>query len=246
MKQLKSLPLYETNDYSIFKFIKENRETNRIQVNKLVRVINERGNISKIAPILVNEKLEIIDGQHRLKAFEQVANEQGIKHNINFIVRDDLNARDAMQLNAGAKPWTPDDYARFHAKMGNRNYMIFLNFRDRFELNADVLFKYLAPLDGNRSDFQNGHFIVANENESRKWCSRLEQMKQYYSDYKHRSFALAFLELVSHKNYDHSRMLDQLDQYASDLIRIPLKNKPMKEALIEIFNKRIPNKFMFD
>ncbi len=246
MQKIASLSLYETEDYSIFKFIDQNRETSKQQISKLVRVIREKGNITEVSPLLVNEKYEVIDGQHRLKAFQQVALENKKPMKINFIVREGLKAEDAMQLNAGSKPWNPDDYAKFHSKKGNKNYMIFLNFRERFELNAEVLIKYLAPKAGNRLDFQNGIFEVKNESESRKWCTRLESLQPYYSDQKHRSFALAFLDLVSHKDYNHTRMLEQLDSHASYLIRIPLKNKPMREALIEIYNKRIAEKVLFN
>lgn len=243
-KKIASLPLYETEDYNIFTFIKGNRDQNRIHVNKLARAIRDCGNITIISPILVNEKYEIIDGQHRFWAMSKVRKEDHIDYPINFIVREGLTADDAISLNAGSKPWNPDDYARHFIK--NPNYAIFLSFRDRYNLNADVLFKYLSPMGCNRAQFQKGQFIVTNETKSKTWCNRLEEMDQWYRDSRHRSFSLAYFELVSHKDYDHSRMIEQLGSYASNLIKVPLKNKPMKEALVDIYNKGIQNKVYFN
>jgi hypothetical protein len=246
LKQIGSIPLYETDDYKIFKIMTDNRSQNKLQTNKLARVIRLKGNITELAPLIVNEKHEVIDGQHRLWATELVAEEGGVKHKIFFMVREGLGAEEAIKLNSGAKPWNPDDFAKYHAKNGNSNYKTFLAFRERYELNAEVLMRYLAPHDGKRQEFQDGGFVVESEAKSKAWCNKLESMKIYYQDFKHRSFALAYLDLVSFKRYDHDRMIKQLDQYASELIKIPLKNKPMREAMIEIYNRKVADKELFE
>ena len=246
MKQISNIPMYSTEDYSIFKILIGNREQNKIQTNKLVRTIREQGNITKISPITVNEKHEVIDGQHRLWAMKQIAEEFDETYPIYFFIRDGLTVDDAKKINAGSKPWSPDDYAKSYSEEGKDAYSTYLMFRDRYELNCDVLMKYLAPTDGDRNTFKNGNFFVEDEARSRAWCNRLEDMKDFYPDHKHRSFALAFLNLVSHKKYSHSRMTDQLDKYASELIRVPLKNKPMREALIEIYNRGYSDKVYFN
>lgn len=246
INKIASLPLYETKDYNIFKLIKGNRELNRIHVNKLARAIRDYGNITLISPILVNEKYEVIDGQHRLWAMQKVEKEDKLDYTINFIVRDGLTSEDAIKMNSGSKGWNPDDYARHFVNLKKEDYAIFLSFRDRYNLNADVLFRYLSPSGCNRTQFQNGKFKVENQSKSKTWCNRLEEMDQYYRDSRHRSFSLAFFELVSHQDYDHNRMIEQLQNYASYLIKVPLKNKPMKEALIDLYNKGIKNKVYFN
>ena len=55
----------ETNNYDIFKNMLGNRELKDKNYKKLMRSINEK---QLIIPILVNEKFEIIDGQHRFSA----------------------------------------------------------------------------------------------------------------------------------------------------------------------------------
>lgn len=237
IKTIASLPLCQTEDYNIFETIIGNREQNTLQTNKLVRVIKEYGNITEVSPLLVNEKHQIIDGQHRWWAFKKLAEESKIVFPLFFIVRKGLTEEEAKLMNAGSKPWSLDDFAKSYSHDGNENYSIFLSFRKRYELNGDVLMKYLSPAGGDRNTFKNGEFKVERESASRSWCNRLQDMESYYRDYKHRSFALAFLQIVSHPNYDHARMVEQLERYAQELIKVPLKNVPMKEALQNIYNK---------
>ena len=57
--------VYETNDYSQFKFLNNNRDISTKHVNKLIKSMKEKRLIS---PILINESGQIIDGQHRFEA----------------------------------------------------------------------------------------------------------------------------------------------------------------------------------
>ena len=55
----------KTNNYPMFKNMIGNREIKDKNYKKLIRSMSEK---QLIIPILVNEKLEIIDGQHRFNA----------------------------------------------------------------------------------------------------------------------------------------------------------------------------------
>lgn len=65
MKTLKNMKqittIYETYDYSLFNLIGGNRLINVLNYKKLMKSIDEK---QLLIPILVNEKMEIIDGQH--------------------------------------------------------------------------------------------------------------------------------------------------------------------------------------
>ena len=58
--------VYKTTDLSIFKSIDGNRVPNLQHIKRLAQSINVYG--MKCNPILVNEQMEVIDGQHRLAA----------------------------------------------------------------------------------------------------------------------------------------------------------------------------------
>ena len=59
--------ILETKDYHTFSFLKGNRAININHLNKLIKSIKEK---DLKMPIIVNEKLQVLDGQHRLKAYQ--------------------------------------------------------------------------------------------------------------------------------------------------------------------------------
>ena len=61
-----NVQVFETRDYDQFKKLNGNRNINESQVDGIVHSILEVG--YQPVPILVNEFMEIIDGQHRLEA----------------------------------------------------------------------------------------------------------------------------------------------------------------------------------
>lgn len=56
----------KTFNYKMFKILKPNRKINNSHVRKLMESISAR-DLSEFYPILINEKNEVIDGQHREK-----------------------------------------------------------------------------------------------------------------------------------------------------------------------------------
>ena len=60
------MEIFRTNKYEIFKQLKGNREVSPKRISKIINSIKEVGYI--INPIIVNEKMEVIDGQGRLEA----------------------------------------------------------------------------------------------------------------------------------------------------------------------------------
>ena len=57
--------ILSTYEYDKFKKIKGNR---KINFKNLGKIINSMSKKQLVIPILVNEKFEVIDGQHRLQA----------------------------------------------------------------------------------------------------------------------------------------------------------------------------------
>jgi len=58
--------IFQTTNYSQFKIRTDNRPINQSNVQKLVKSFEIMG--QKI-PIKVDSKMQVLDGQHRLKAF---------------------------------------------------------------------------------------------------------------------------------------------------------------------------------
>ena len=67
--QVKVNSVYRTNDYSLFSKLDGNRDVNKAHLHRLKKSIKEE---SLCVPIIVNEKYEIIDGQHRFSCWENL------------------------------------------------------------------------------------------------------------------------------------------------------------------------------
>ena len=61
--------IHWTTDYDIFKQLLGNREINYNHVRRLIKSMQEE---YLIVPIQVNEKMEVIDGQHRIAACKEL------------------------------------------------------------------------------------------------------------------------------------------------------------------------------
>ena len=59
-----------TTKYKIFKKLLANREVTQTRVNNIIDSIQRVGYVT--SPIIVNEKMEIIDGQGRLEALQEL------------------------------------------------------------------------------------------------------------------------------------------------------------------------------
>lgn len=107
--------VYKTNDYSIFQFSKFNR-------NVLLRKeMLQQAKEGFLSPIIVNENLMVIDGQHRLKASEQV----GVP--VEFIIKPGLNEHDIVRMNTVQKPWSLKNFIEAFANQGKEEYIKLVN-----------------------------------------------------------------------------------------------------------------------
>ena len=90
-------------DFSKFKILARNRDTSKSQVNKLIGSLQEpRG---QVEPITINEKWEVINGQHRLEAAE----DGGLDHVI-VIMSYGATIEDVIVMNTTQKKWNFWDF----------------------------------------------------------------------------------------------------------------------------------------
>lgn len=106
--------VHETESYELFRFLIGNREINAQMVKRLAMEIKEHG---QLVPLLVNEKFEAMDGQHRLMACKSI----GIP--VRFIVQAGMRMDDIISINTNSRKWTEIDYINRFAEEGNVKYI---------------------------------------------------------------------------------------------------------------------------
>ena len=118
--------ILETTDLTIFKRLNGNRDVKETNVKALEKEILSH-NLLEFSPILVNDKMEVIDGQTRLT----VAIRHGLK--IYYRVVNDIGVEEAQHLNKYSRNWTKKDFVLSYAEEGNLEYQKFLNFANEYK-----------------------------------------------------------------------------------------------------------------
>lgn len=116
--------VYRTSNYSKFKSLLGNRETNKVKISNIAKNIEQYGWLSQ--PILVNEKFQIIDGQHRFEALKK------LNLPIEYIVSEGLSLEECQALNKFQSNWSVKDYINSYAETGNQDYINFKTLTDTF------------------------------------------------------------------------------------------------------------------
>lgn len=157
-----------TKDYSKFKFLEENREITEQRVKKILDSISDVGYV--INPILVNEKMEIIDGQGRFMALKRLGLPQY------YIMQAGLGVEECRRMNLNQTNWTMMDYINSYAKSGSADY---LRLKDLIATHSLKPYHVITMISGkngsiiggnNRNLIMNGKFELPHEEyEKMKW-----------------------------------------------------------------------------
>lgn len=231
------MKILETEDYSIFKRAKGNRTINLGQVKRLTESFIKSPQLINTNPILVNEKMEVIDGQHRLEALKII----GAK--VAYVIKKDFGISEVQLLNSSTRIWTPIDYAKSYAEHGNQHYQTYLDFRLRHNLSHNTIYAYLSSSTYDIKDiyaFRAGKFKVRNEAMAEKICVQLKEVGKFYKYYQSRSFAIAFMRMFKNEAYDHDRMIAKLSKYARKHLHQAIYAEEYMRQLEGIYNKNVP------
>jgi hypothetical protein len=106
--------VHTTKDYFLFKSIDGNRNKNLLHINRLKKSMQE---CYLFTVIIVNEKYEIIDGQHRFDVIEE------LKLPLNYIICKGYGLNEVHRLNTNSKTWNADDYLEGYCRLGYIDYI---------------------------------------------------------------------------------------------------------------------------
>lgn len=207
--------LNKTTNYDQFVLRSDNRE--RLCQNHIERLkasIRAR-NLLEMRPIIVNESLEVLDGQHRLEAAKALGVE------IYYLIEKQLKAEDIITLNV-AKSWGMADYLNFYCKNGHKEYQKLNAFMDA----QGISLKIAIHLANGRShkgyhDFKAGKFLFDEDLSSQCfdvcWQS-IDTIKKIngVSHYAHSArFWQALILLTTHPDFDPTKWDKNLQMMAN-------------------------------
>lgn len=218
------MKIHKTQDYNLFKRIAGNRVLSKPHANRLREAIKDDPETINYMPIVINQNYEVIDGQHRLDAIREL----GLP--VSYVKVDNLNLGTVQRLNSISKTWTPIDYAKSFQEMGNENYRIYLEFKNKFKFNHDILMRYLS-LDKliTSTLFKAGKLMVTNMARSYELCENLAELQQFYDRLHLRNQALGMLTIMQSKGYNHKHMLNKMRAHGHRIQEQKLQNDYARE-----------------
>lgn len=181
-----SVKIYFTKDYSRFKLITGNRNIVPGKVRRILKDIDEGLDVLKYCPIIVNHKMEIIDGQHRFHVAQK------IKSNVWYIITHEMSVRDIARINSNTDKWRNEDFLKSYTKQENEDYKKLNAFRLQYEFHLNTCVALLMLGKGqshgnNMRNFRDGMFKVNFWEKANLIASKVHDMK-FFKHYKNGNF----------------------------------------------------------
>lgn len=206
MDSVKNL-IQETKDYKLFNHLKHNRHVTEQHVLHLVQSMTSKPHLRPARPVLVNEKYEVIDGQHRLEA------EKRRNASVFFMVVPKLTIDDARLLNALQRTWSLLDYAISYADEGRVPYVRFMQYLEQYKIPPAALAELMTNQSSSmRTNFKVGNFKPKSYKIVESALDALEDFAEATDGKWHKEirFIRAFCTVYFHPQYDHNRMMEKL------------------------------------
>lgn len=216
--------MQKTSDYSIFKKLPGNREIDACNLKKITASL-KTNNMLEFRPLLVNDKMEVIDGQHRLEAAKALGLE------VYFTIKTECAPLDMVLLNNAQKGWVLEDYIHFHASQGNESYKELIKISHKNSISVKDAC-YLSCLHSGKAyrNLKEGKLDqdiskVSEEIRERVW--KIEQVKRLIDEktmgnkfyLTSVAFKKAFIQLFNNGSFDFDLFITKLNMGISKVHR---------------------------
>lgn len=231
--------VYKTTKYAAFKRLVENRDIVEQHVHTLMESFRKDGYLFTM--LYVNEKMELIDGQHRFEAAKRM------HLPAYFIIMPSWGIKEVAILNVNSRNWTMEDFMNTHAKSGNKNYVRFKEFYDEFEFDITtaqlIILGRRSKHGGTTDEFRSGKMEVTEVQITKAYIKarKIRNFKDFHPHgYKCRNFVESILSIMNIKGYDHNHMIEQLKKYPETMLidARSLRVEEYQKMFIEKYNHR--------
>lgn len=208
----------KTDNYQEFKYRDDNREIKNKHVHDLAKSIKEK-NYLELFPIIVNEKMEVIDGQHRLKAAELA------EVPIYYRVVADWQPSDMLRINSNSKTWKSEDVLNFYSEHGYKEYIKFKRFMQEKGIGFSTALALTLGKGGDLfKSFREGKFVFPEHVQDydfeiyKDTFETLKLVKGNTAPFRNKRFTSAFFRFTAREDFDGARWLKNVTRLASRFV----------------------------
>lgn len=234
MDVVSNIVVRETTDYAQFSKLLGNREVTKARLSAIRESILRIG--YQPSPILVNEKLEVIDGQGRLYACES------LNLPVYYIIKEGLTIDDCISMNIKMKNWDEMDYINCYADRGFVQYVALKKMIAEF---PTITWKHLCEIAG----FPSGSYtseqlkvgklrfqmFTFDQYERARWITAIMPLVKASGLYTNRAIE-TLIRLDRYGLIDKKRMLESFEQYGHLQIFSSYRTNETVTALNDIYN----------
>lgn len=232
----------ETYDYDQFKFLELNRDPDRNNINAIKASMSIR---ALPIPIIVNQKKEIIDGQHSFICRKEL----GLP--IVYLVIDNLTI-DHVPLFQTGRPWKDHDWLKLWKGKGNQHYSLYEQFRNEHKLGhwtvVGLLFGETYPQGVNRvSLWRDGKFKVNYLKDAEELMDKVDSIakhldKKLINDKKqvNRNFIYGLKKALTNAKFNFDRFADNLTKPQAPKIQNWADEDSFVENIFDVYNYGLP------
>lgn len=199
--------IYKTTNYSIFKFRDDNRTISLSHVEALSRKMKEKGWIPGSYAV-INEKGEVIDGQHRINAAMKV----GVP--VFYTIEKKTGFDHIQDLNQSQKNWSKGDHIHGWVTKGNQNYITLDRYCKKypeFKLTEMLMFLNNSQVNISKEVFESGGFVVRSMNIANEWISNFQKLEPYFEKgYSKSIFVRAMLRVMLRKEFSFEEFIHKV------------------------------------
>lgn len=221
----KAKTIEATTDYDQFSLIEGNRPLNKGLILSLEESILNEGNYLETQPIIVNEKMEIIDGQHRWAVAKNLQKE------LFYIVSKGATLREAKIWNSRKRQWLSVDYLRAYLQQGDRAAQTLAEFMQEYKLSIAISAKLLMKTpNGSRAMkyFREGKFEIRDLAWAQNVAGIVLTVRQHSPDY---AFSHAQCIGAIAKLYDQSLDKQEFEKKLTQYQTTVTRRRSVKEYL---------------
>lgn len=234
------LQVLETKKYGKFSFLDGNRPLKEFHLKFLGASISKR---DLRIPIIVNEKFQIIDGQHRFQVLRD------LNLPIPYIIKKGFTLDEVHVLNTNRKNWSTTEFMHSYADLGFEEYIRYREFYKKYKFGHHESMAMLSKgsLGGIVQfveRFKEGEFVVKDYDKGIEWAEMITMVKDFYLGYKRRYFVLTMIRLFNHKDYVHAEFLSRLRYQRDRLYDMTSVNSYLR-IIEDIYNYRRSEKVSF-
>lgn len=203
-----------TTNYQQFDFLTANRDLNRSHIERIKKSFEEDGNFTAAQPILVNESMQVIDGQHRLVACTE------LNLPVYFTVVNKIGITQARKMNLLHRKWGANDFLKTYADEGRRSY---IEFQKLVEDYPDFSFSVVLACVighqgmGQNSAFRRGELEIFDIAVVRKRLESLSELIAVNPRLNTQPMAYAYLRALQADGFKQNVLLEQVALRGGDI-----------------------------